>query len=74
MVDIRDIRVSVSNQERKTIRTVGVSATTPFIGSLLRTLNDVNATDLTTGNTLVYDQVTDKFIVEVLPKIDGGTF
>lgn len=42
--------------------------------SQFRNLSDVNATNLTTDNIVVYDGDTDKFVVKELPKINGGTF
>lgn len=40
----------------------------------LRQLRDVDASHLANGETLVYDEQTDKFIVETLPALDGGEF
>lgn len=62
-------RVSVNKQSSDTIRAVNVGLITK-----LSLLTDVTATDLTSNNTIVYDSVTDKFVVSVLPKISGGTF
>ena len=62
-------RVSVNKQTSDTIRAVNVGLITK-----LSLLTDVTATDLTSNNTIVYDSVTDKFVVSVLPKISGGTF
>ena len=62
-------RVSVNKQTSDTIRAVNVGLITK-----LSQLTDVTATDLTSNNTIVYDSVTDKFVVSVLPKISGGTF
>jgi predicted kinase len=39
-----------------------------------RQLKDVNATNLTDGNTVVYDKTSDKFVVEELPRLNGGSF
>lgn len=65
-------RVSINKQERDTVRSVGISPTAPY--DRLRNLKDVNATNLTDGNTVVYDAGSDKFVVEELPKISGGVF
>jgi hypothetical protein len=65
-------RVSINKQDREIIRTVGISQ--PTTVNQLRNLTDVNATNLTDGNTVVYDAGSDKFVVEELPKVNGGTF
>ena len=62
-------RVSVNKQTSDTIRVVNAGSATK-----LKQLTDVNATDLTSNNTIVYDSATDQFVVSVLPKISGGTF
>lgn len=65
-------RISINKQDRETVRTIAISA--EQIKNQLRNLDDVNATNLTDGNTVVYDQASDKFVVEELPKLNGGTF
>jgi len=40
----------------------------------LRQLKDVDATHLTDEETIVYDEASDRFIVETLPHLDGGEF
>lgn len=37
-------------------------------------LRDVDASDADTDETLVFDSVTQKYIVKTLPKIDGGSY
>jgi hypothetical protein len=66
-------RISINNQQRKTIRTVAV---TPDLGTLstLGSLSDVIATDPNQNETLVYDEASGKYIVKILPSISGGTF
>lgn len=64
-------RVSINNQQRTTIRSVGV---VPSESRKLVTLLDVDATSLDNNETLVYDEATEKFIVKELPNINGGTF
>jgi len=66
-------RVSVNKQTSDTIRAVNVGFPVD-LKTELRQLTDVNATDLTSNNTIVYDSTADKFVVSVLPKISGGTF
>lgn len=62
-------RVSINKQERETVRSVGINTI-----NQLRNLTDVNATNLNNGNTVVYDQASDKFVVEELPRLNGGIF
>jgi hypothetical protein len=66
-------RISINNQQRKTVRTIAV---TPDLSSIstLGSLSDVNATDPNENETLVYDEATGKYIVKTLPNISGGTF
>lgn len=66
-------RISISGQQRKTIKTVGV---TPDLSSLARleSLLDVDATDPDNNETLVYDEASGKYVVKILPNISGGTF
>lgn len=65
-------RISINNQQRKTIRTVGVGAINAV--DELIDLKDVDATDVDNNETLVYDEVSGKFVVKVIPIINGGTF
>lgn len=66
------IRVSINKQDRGTIRTVGVSAPNP-VDTLIK-LKDVDASDVDNNETLVYDETTNKFVVKVLPIINGGSY
>lgn len=66
------IRVSVNNQQKKTVRTVGISATSNI--DTLGELKDVDASDPDNNETLVYDSTAQKYIVKVLPVIDGGSY
>jgi uncharacterized UPF0146 family protein len=66
-------RVSINKQDRETVRAVGIGQNAA-VASQLRNLTDVNATNLVTNNTVVYDGVSDKFVVKELPKVNGGTF
>lgn len=63
-------RVTINNQQPKTIRTVGISATTNKLESLV----DVDASDSDNNETIVYDAVSGKYVVKTLPVVDGGTF
>ena len=64
-------RISINNQDRKQIRTVGI---TPERTNLLANLQDVDASDPDNNETLVYDEATGKYVVKTLPIITGGTF
>jgi hypothetical protein len=65
-------RVSINNQQRTSIRTVGI---VPAIqeGRLVD-LTDVDATDPDNNEILVYDETLNKYVIKILPKLDGGTF
>lgn len=65
-------RISINNQSREVIRTVAIAPEQS--SSELRKLIDVNATNLVTNHTIVYDAGTDKFIIKELPVVNGGTF
>lgn len=65
-------RVSINNQQRKTIRTVGIAASSQ-VDTLAR-LKDVDASDPDNNETLVYDASTQKYVVKTLPVIDGGSY
>lgn len=49
--------------------TISVNATTQLVN-----LTDVDATNVDNNETLVYDDVSGKFVVKELPIINGGTF
>jgi hypothetical protein len=61
-------RVSINNQQRATIRTVGISA------NKLSGLLDVDASSPDNNDTLVYDSATGKYVIKELPIVNGGTF
>lgn len=67
------IRVSINKQDRKTIRTVGVVPTR--VGpDRLSDLRDIDTSDADNNETLVYDEISGKFIAKPIPIINGGTF
>lgn len=72
------LRVSINRQDRKEVRTLGLTPSVQGVINLLpnelKTLKDVDASDSNTNETLVYDEVSGKFIVKTLPVINGGTF
>lgn len=49
--------------------TISVNAATQLVN-----LTDVDASDLDNNETLVYDDVSGKFVVKEIPIINGGTF
>jgi len=65
-------RVSINKQDSTRIRTVGISSSTLF--NEIEDLLDVDASDADDGETIVYDAATGKYVVKVLPNLDGGTF
>ena len=64
-------RISINKQDRKQIRSVGVS---PENASTLSGLKDVDASDPDNNETLVYDEATGKYVIKTLPIVNGGTF
>jgi hypothetical protein len=65
-------RISINNQQHGTIHV----ATSALGGGAKRLVDliDVDATHLADNETLVYDAVSGKFVVEILPIVNGGTF
>jgi len=66
-------RVSVNNQQRQTVRTVGVQTDLQLVNQLAA-LSDVDATDPDNNEILVYDEASGKYVIKELPVINGGTF
>lgn len=64
-------RVSINNQQRTTVRTIGIP---PNNIKKLAELQDVDASNPNTNETLVYDETLNKYVVKVLPVVDGGAF
>jgi hypothetical protein len=62
-------RVSINKQGRSRVRTVALSPSQEF-----EDLLDVDSSDADDGETIVYDATTGKYVVKVLPNLDGGTF
>lgn len=44
------------------------------VGQKLKDLIDVDASDADNNEILVYDEVNDKYVVEALPRVNGGTY
>ena len=63
-------RVSINNQQRTTIRSVGLANPE----SKLENLSDVDASDPDNNEILVYDETLNKYVIKTLPNITGGTF
>ena len=63
-------RVSINNQQRTTIRSVGLANPE----SKLENLSDVDASDPDNNEILVYDEALNKYVIKILPNINGGTF
>lgn len=67
-------RVSINNQQRETIRSVGIVAPTVESVQNLADLNDVNASSPDNNDVLVYDSASNKYVIKELPILNGGTF
>lgn len=68
-------RISINNRQRGTVKTISVGGMGG--GSAIdriTELTDVDASDVDNNETLVYDEVSGKFVIKELPIIDGGTF
>lgn len=66
-------RISINSQNRKQIKTIAVTPDLSAIASLAA-LKDVDASDPDNNETLVYDEATGKYVVKILPNVDGGSF
>lgn len=64
-------RISINNQQQKSVKTIGVNASDYNYFALLK---DVDATDSQDNYTVVFDEVTGKYTVKPLPVIDGGIY
>lgn len=65
-------RVSINAEKRQVIRTVAVQPNQ--LVNNLKNLDDVDATEASQNDTLVYDENTQKFVAKELPILNGGTF
>lgn len=65
-------RISINNQQKKSIKTVAIAAQAG--ARTLAELTDVDASDPDNNETLVYDEASGKYVVKVLPNLDGGIF
>ncbi len=70
-------RISINKQERDVVRTVALGGGGGGGGggsSTLEGLSDVISTNKANNYTLVYDAVSEKYVVKELPVLDGGTY
>ena len=63
------VSINVRNQIRAAINS-SMGAEYKYLASLL----DVDASNLINGFVLVYDSSVSKYVIKLLPCIDGGTF
>jgi len=71
-------RISINSQQRGHVKIVraGGGGGSGVIGAVdtLEELRDVDASSLSNNETVVYDEVSGKFVIKELPIINGGTF
>lgn len=61
-------RVSINNQSKTLVRTMGISGATSSVSNVL------DISDADQNEVPVWDETAGKLIVKVLPIVDGGTF
>lgn len=66
-------RISINIQQKSDIKSVGLTGKGGS-AQYLSQLKDVDSSDIDNNETLVYDEVSEKFVVKELPIINGGTF
>ena len=69
-------RISINTPQRtqvKSVNVVGATTTGAAVDKLIE-LKDVDATSVDNNETVVYDEVSGKFVVKEIPIINGGTF
>lgn len=64
-------RISINTPKQSEIKTLKGPVSGP---TRLRNLVDVDATSLDNNEVIVYDVVSDEFVVKELPIVNGGTF
>lgn len=70
----QNITVNAPAKNRIAINTgVGVGGAGTGVDTVVE-LKDVDASDLDNNETLVYDEVSGKFVVKIIPIINGGEF
>ncbi len=63
-------RIVINNSQKAQIKSV----TSPVTLNRLTQMIDVDASSVDNNETVVYDEVSGKFVVKELPIINGGTF
>lgn len=69
-------RISINTPQKgqvKSVNVIGLSATGVAVDTLVE-LKDVDASSVDNNETIVYDEVSGKFVVKEIPIINGGTF
>jgi|694.fasta_scaffold00027_116 hypothetical protein len=69
----QNVNVTAPAKNRIAINTGGAVGGGPIIDTI-QELRDVDASDVDNNETLVYDEVSGKFIVREIPIINGGEF
>ena len=69
-----NINVTTTPKNRIQINTGGSGANGASTIDTLVELKDVDATDVNNNETVVYDEVSGKFVIKTIPIISGGTF
>ena len=69
-------RIVINNPQDqiKSVKVVGATQVGTAGVQSLGQLIDVDTSHPTEGDTLVYDEATHKYVIKVLPKVDGGVF
>ena len=67
------ITVTTQPKNRITINNRGMVGGAGAVDTLVE-LKDVNATHIANNNTVVYDEVSARFIIRELPIVNGGDF
>ena len=69
-----NVNVTTTPKNRIQINTGGAGGSSATGIDTIVELKDVDASSVDNNETLVYDQVSGKFIIKQLPIINGGTF
>lgn len=67
-------RVVINTPQRTQLKSVNVIGAASTGVDRLVQLKDVDSTSVDNNETLVYDEVSGKFVVKEIPIINGGTF
>lgn len=63
-------RISINSKQGADIQKIAIAKGVTSLSQL----RDVDTTDADNNETLVYDEVSGKFVIKELPIINGGTF